>query len=125
MKVAEGLAVGACVTALAIQVAAIVAAPLTQERHLAWAPLHEQAWFRIEASVQGQPLTEAQLEARYHLRGYHFDPASHESWQLNDLRHVYGVIDAIERGHAPEQQAMVRVTARVNGTPVSEWRWPP
>lgn len=124
MKAFEGVAAALGVGWLAVQVIAIATAPITHERQLAWAPLHEQAWFRLHATVGGQALSDEQLEARYHLRGMHSNPVTHESWQLNELAHVYRVIETTERELPEAQQAQVRVSARVNGAPVGEWRWP-
>lgn len=124
MKVFEGAAVATCLGWLAVQLVAIATAPITHFRQLAWAPLHEQAWFRLQASVGDRALSDEQLEARYHLRGVHSNPVTHESWQLNELTHVFQVIEATERELPAAQQAQVSVTARVNGTPVDGWRWP-
>lgn len=108
---------------LLLQLGWIVTCPWHRERTLAWAPLHETAWFRVEASVGGRRLTSGEVADRYGVRGWFWRSASDESWQLNEMHRVLGIIADTEIAR-PEDRAQVQVWTRRNGRPQEVWQWP-
>lgn len=96
-----------------------------RSRYFCWAPLHEHVWYRIDARREGQPLTEAQIIARYGRLNTFHDLARGELWELNAAQHVLDSVGLRERSLPPAQRAAVTVTYRINDREPRTWTYTP
>jgi hypothetical protein len=94
---------------LALQAALMVRAHLAGDRYFCWAPHDMQTEYFISATLNGRPLDDAAIRARYLL-------ASH-GWDSHHWRHVVDAVQLRERRALPGEQARVELRYRVNGRP--------
>ncbi len=102
---------------LLAQVAAILYARLVPTRYFCWAPYDTQTSYSIQATLQGRPLTPAEIRRRYRRSPQGADNRSPQ--------HVIDILQQVEQRLTPEQQATVHLTYRVNGKQEQHWQWPP
>jgi hypothetical protein len=101
---------------LLAQVAAILYARLVPTRYFCWAPYDTQTSYSIQATLQGRPLTPAEIRRRYRRSPQGADNRSPQ--------HVIDILQQVEQRLTPEQQATVHLTYRVNGKQEQHWQWP-
>ena len=99
-------------TLLILQGGAIVRARFVDDRYFCWAPFDRQTRYSIAASVDGRPLTPAEIRARYRRA-----PTG------VDNRSQYHLFDLLARAEAQAPaKAAVTVRYTINGGPEQEWR---
>ena len=102
---------------LLFQVAMIGYARFVPSRYFCWAPYDTQTEYWITASIDGRPLSAAEIRARYRRPGHGFDNRSPQ--------HVIDILEGVERGSAGAARADISMKYRVNGKEEREWRWTP
>lgn len=102
---------------LLAQVAAIGYARTVPARYFCWAPYDAITLFTLEATVEGRPLTEAELRARYRYGRTGRDNRSPQ--------HVIDRIRQAEQTYGRDVSAEVTLRYRVNGGEETTWTWPP
>jgi hypothetical protein len=108
--IAIGLAI------LGFQVFMIGYARFVPSRYFCWAPYDIQTEYRLQVSVNGQPLTAKQIQARYRRPKSGTDNRSPQ--------HVIDMIQGYEETYGRNDRAEVIMRYRVNGKEEQEWRWP-
>ena len=104
------------VALLAFQVAGVVHARLSPTRWFAWAMFHTHARYRIEATVDGEPLTPEGIARRYRI------PAA--DVEARSIAHTIDIIRRTETTRAPDGQARVTFRYREGRGAEQQWRWP-
>ena len=99
---------------LLFQVGAIAYARFSVSRYFCWAPHDSQSEYRIEVTRRGVPLSDADIESRYHL------PAS--GVEARSIAAVLSVVDQYEETYGRGDGAEAQVTYRVNGAKEQRWR---
>ena len=97
---------------LILQGGAIVRARFADDRYFCWAPFDQQTRYSIAATVNGRPLTPAEIRVRYRRGATGVDNRSQH--------HLFDLLTRAE-AQAPEKAA-VTVRYTVNGGPEQEWR---
>ena len=99
---------------LLFQVVMIGYARFVPSRYFCWAPYDTQTEYWISASVNGRPLSGAEIRARYRRAGHGFDNRSPQ--------HVIDILQGVEERTAADARAEVSLKYRVNGKEEREWR---
>jgi hypothetical protein len=102
------------VALLLFQVGAIGYARFSVSRYFCWAPHDSQTEYRIEATLRGAPLSDAQIERRYRL------PA--KGVEARSIAAVLSVVDQYEETYGRGEGAEATVTYRINGGAEQRWR---
>jgi hypothetical protein len=108
-------AFGAGLAVLACQLCLVAYEHLGPTRYFAWAPNDYVVQYRLHASVDGHPLSAAQVRGRYHL------PA-HGLWYF-PAQHIIDDVQQLERTYGAHDRVRVTLTYRLNGHPQQTWRW--
>lgn len=101
---------------LLLQAALMVRAHVVGTRFFSWAPHDMQTEFFITATLDGRPLDDAAIRARYLLPSH--------GWDSHHWRNVASVLHAREARAAKTDHAQVHLRYRVNGRPPETWSWP-
>lgn len=99
---------------LTLQAVSVLHARFDDGRYFCWAPHDSQNEYAISVSIDGRPLTAAEVERRYRIPARGVDPRA--------IAHVTRLVDQYERTVGAEDDAEVTVRYRVNGGPVHHWR---
>lgn len=100
---------------LAFQLAAIGYARFVPTRYFCWAPYDMQTDYRLEVSVNGEKLSPAQIQQRYHRGASGTDNRS--------TQHLIDIIEQTERRYHPDDHTDVVMTYQVNGKQEQQWRY--
>jgi hypothetical protein len=100
---------------LLFQLGAIVYARFVPTRYFCWAPFDMQTDYRIEATVNGQKLSLAEIGKRYRRPAQGSDNRSYQ--------HVIDIVEQVERRYHPDDDADVVMTYRINGKQEQQWRY--
>jgi hypothetical protein len=100
---------------LAFQVGAIAYARFVPARYFCWAPFDMQTDYRLDVTVNGKPLTPAEIQKRYRRPAKGTDNRS--------TQHLLDIIEQTERRYHPDDHTAVVMTYRVNGKQAQQWRY--
>jgi len=101
---------------LGMQLAAVAYARVSDTRYFCWAPFDRQNEYTIAVTVNGRPLTRAEVARRYRIRQADLESRS--------IAHVTGIVRYAEQ-HYYHDGAAVTVRYTVNGLRKPDWTWPP
>jgi hypothetical protein len=102
---------------LLAQLSMIVRGQFGSARWYCWAPNDYAVWYRIEARVNGVPLSPAQVDQRYQIDA--------ERIYQNPAQNLKDTIQQRETTYGRNDHAEVRLLLRPNGGELQEWKWPP
>jgi len=102
---------------LLFQLVMIAYARFVPSRYFCWAPYDIQSEYRLDVSIDGRPLTPAQIRSRYRRPKQGVDNRS--------IQHVMDIVEQYERTYGSGDHAQVVMRYRINGKGEQEWRFPP
>lgn len=100
---------------LATQLALIVIARTTPARYFCWAPFDMQTDYKLDVTLNGRPLTPAEIRARYRRPAKGTDNRS--------VQNLIDILEGYEERHAAAP-AIIRMTYRINGKEEQHWQYP-
>jgi hypothetical protein len=101
---------------LLFQVVMIAYARFVPSRYFCWAPYDMQTDYQLEITVNGSPLTPAEIRQRYRRSARGTDNRS--------VQHLIDIIEQSEKRYGAGDSTQVFMRYRVNGKEEEEWRWP-
>ncbi len=101
---------------LAFQVAMIVYARFDPGRYFCWAPHDSQNEYHIRVSIDDVELDTTETTRRYRIPAEGIDPRA--------IEHVIRLVRQYERSYGSDENAVVDIDYRTNGSAVKHWRWP-
>ncbi len=116
ITIADRRRVRLAVGLLVLQILMLGVARFHDDRFMTWAPHDEWTDFEIEAAVDGVPLTDAEIEARYGYTAAGAEPRAGA--------HVRRAVRLAEERYHADDPAEVVVRTRVNGGEERTWSWP-
>lgn len=103
------------VSFLAAQVVLVVAAQIDGRKSFAWAPHTTQIAYTIDATVNGRPLTPADVRRRYGLSDF--------GWEVHSLDNLQEIVRQHARTYGRHDTVKVIVWYRINGRAPETWEW--
>jgi hypothetical protein len=100
---------------LGLQLGAVAYARVADTRYFCWAPFDRQNEYAIAVSVDGRPLSGAEIGRRYRIRARDLESRS--------IAHVTGIVRYAEERYYRDGAA-VTVRYTVNGVRKPDWHWP-
>ena len=84
-------------------------------RYYCWAPYDSQNEYTIETTVNGAPLTAAQIEERYRIPAVGVNPRM--------IRQVTDIVSYVEDVYRRSENATAKVRYKTNGGEEKVWLW--
>jgi hypothetical protein len=100
---------------LAFQLGAIAYARFVPSRYFCWAPFDMQTDYRLDVTVNGEPLADFEVARRYRRPIKGTDNRS--------TQHLIDLIEGAEQRYHPDDAVEVLMTYRVNGKEWQQWRY--
>ncbi|MEM0932735.1 MAG: hypothetical protein AAF575_11715 [Bacteroidota bacterium] len=100
---------------LTLQVVSIIYARFIPERFFCWAPYDEHSHYEITVKVNDAPLSEKEIEQRYHYKG--------KGWEPRAIHNVFNIIEQYETTYGAKDRAEVCVRYSTNGHEEKIWRF--
>lgn len=100
---------------LLLQVGGIIYARFIPERFFCWAPYDIHTKFEVFVTIDGQELSNSEIESRYRYKM--------KGWEQRSIHNIISLISQYERTYGQSDNAEVYMIYAINGHPEQKWTY--